>query len=230
MCGRYVLASSLPQLAAFFDAAYDASTETAYRPSWNVPPSRLVLALTTGEGGRVISRYRWGLVPSWAKEESFGARTFNARAESVATKPTFRAAFKSRRAIVPADAFYEWSKIPGEGRQPYAFARADGSPLAFAGLWETWRDPARSEEEDAPVRSCTIVTTEAGEDLGGIHDRQPVVLEREAVDRWLDPELRDRDELEAMLRPSPTGTLLRHRVGRAIGKVGIDGPALLEAI
>lgn len=148
---------------------------------------------------------------------SGSTRTFNARAESVATKPTFRAAFGSKRLIVPADSFYEWSHVPAERRQPYAFQRADGPPLAFAGLYEFRRDRSR---EDAPwVSSCTVITTDAGADMAGIHDRQPVVLEPDVWDLWLDPGSSGREELEACSSPA------RRAPSSGIGSVEQSGEA-----
>jgi putative SOS response-associated peptidase YedK len=229
MCGRYVEVSSPQDLASLFRASLAPEVED-WKPSWNIAPTREVLGVAVEHKthDRVVHEFRWGLVPSWAKDLSGSARTFNARAESVATKPTFRAAFGSKRLIVPADSFYEWSHVPAERRQPYAFQRADGQPLAFAGLYEFWRDRSR---ENAPwVSSCTVITTDAGADMASIHDRQPVVLEPDVWDLWLDPGSSDREELEALLVASPAGTLVGHRVGRAVGRSDVDGPELVEEV
>jgi len=243
MCGRFVLVTSVPELARRFSAYYEPTMTERWRPSWNIAPGRPVIAVAISSGTklptqaarpvpeRCLGLYRWGLVPPWAKDASFGARTFNARAETVATKPAFRSAFRSRRAIIPADAFYEWSKAPGEAHQPYIFERADGAPLALAGLWETWHAPGPRCEVGEVVRSCTILTTQAGQNVGDVHDRAPVVLEPgETLDAWLDPDITDPNELEPLLRASPAGTLVRHRVGPAIGRAGVDGPALAADI
>ncbi len=231
MCGRFVLAGPPASYASYFSARIAPEVERSFRPSWNIPPTQMVLGVTADtEGQRELGRYRFGLVPSWAKDLSIGARTFNARAESVATKPAFRAAFKTRRILIPADAFYEWSHRPEELRQPYAFRRADEAPLAFAGLWELWRDRTRPEDEQIWVRSCTIITTAAGPDLQGLHDRQPVILEPDTFERWLDPTFQDRNELEALLRAGPPGTLACWRVGRSVGRVERNGPELLEPL
>jgi putative SOS response-associated peptidase YedK len=184
-------------------------------------------AAEAAESVRVLSLVRWGLVPSWAKDLSMGDRMINARCESVASKPAFRRAFGKRRCIVPADAFYEWKKVgeqpereqldaPGRAparassgrrapRQPYCIRRRDGEPLAFAGLWEIWRDPAVADADapDAWVRSCTIITTRANGVLAPIHDRMPVVLDEESWDEWLDPANHDLDALGALLVPAP---------------------------
>jgi len=230
VCGRYVLVTPVDELASYFSATFAPELTIEQRASWNVAPTSLVVAVTQHESGRLLSDYRWGLVPWWAKDLSIGNRAFNARAETLATKPAFRSAFAARRALIPADGFYEWSKAPGEHRQPYYFTRTDSAPCAFAGLWESWRDPARSGEPGSRVRSCTIVTTAAGPDMGQIHDRQPVVLEASAWGRWLDPDIGDGEELEAMLVASPAGTLRRRRVGRDVGRVDNDGPGLIDEL
>jgi len=232
MCGRYVSATPVEELAAYFGAEPDENLAEAALPRYNVPPTEQVLGVLIdprrpgeepgAEPVRRIAAFRWGLVPSFAKDPAEGNRAFNARAETVATRPAFRAAFRSRRLIVPASAFYEWEKAGGR-RLPFAFARADGAPLAFAGLWELWRHP----ESRQWLRSCTIITTPAGPDVAPVHDRQPAVLDPASFAVWLDPAEEDRSELESLLVPSPAGTLVAHRVGRAVGDVANDGPQLL---
>ncbi len=240
MCGRYVLSSTIPELARLFSASFEPEEVAGWRPSWNIAPSRPVPAITAApraaarQGAapsRALALYRWGLVPSWAPTLAFGARTFNARAETVATKPTFRAAFRSRRAVVVADAFYEWSTAADERGQPYLFARADGAPMALAGLWEAWTPPSGTGPERAPVRTCTIITAEAGPDMAGVHHRTPVVIdEGPMLDAWLDPTTASPREVEDLLRPPPAGALRRHRVGRSVGSVANDGPGLVEIL
>jgi putative SOS response-associated peptidase YedK len=233
MCGRFSLATPPSRLARLFDAELADGVDPGGEPSWNVAPTDGVLALRVrrlDDGDhRVLDRLRWGLVPPWAKDLADGARQFNARAESVADRPAFRSAFAARRAAVLADGFYEWRKGSGAS-QPFYFRRADGEPIAFAGLWERWRDPQRSDDDGAWVLTCTLITAPAGPDVEEVHDRMPVVLERPMLDAWLDPATTDRHELEAMLRPSPEGTLARHRVGRRVGNVANDGPDLIEPI
>jgi putative SOS response-associated peptidase YedK len=172
-------------------------------------------------------------VPSWAKDPNMGNRTFNARAETVASKPSFRAAFTARRLAVVADGFYEWKPGPGKVKQPYYFTRADGQPLALAGLWEQWWGGPASEPSDGgrpALRTCTVITTEAGPDMGDIHHRMPVVLEPEVIEEWLDPANCDKPELEALLVPSPGGTLVHRAVARGVGNVRNDGPELIEEL
>ena len=156
--------------------------------------------------------FRWGLIPWWSKDAKSGSRLFNARGETVATRASFREAFRERRIIVPADGFYEWHKTKTGTRQPYYFSRADGQPLAFAGLAERWRD--KNAGPDVPlIRSCTVITTSAGPDMSGIHDRMPVILDPATFDVWLDPANEDVEEMRALLRPPPAGTVVHHRVG-----------------
>jgi putative SOS response-associated peptidase YedK len=257
MCGRIALYSDPDRLARIFDAVVAAGLDPPGLPSYNIGPSRSVLGLvatsaatgrpgvlspppdpgataartgTVGTGAaprRVIEQFRWGLVPSWARDPSIGNRLFNARGETVAEKPSFRSAFAARRTAVLADGFYEWAAVPGERKQAYFLRRADGMPLALAGLWEHWSPPGGAGD---PIVSCTIVTTAAGDDLRGIHDRMPVVLEEPDVDRWLDPAASDPGSGAALLRSAPAGTLLRVRVGPAVGQVRNDGPQLIEPV
>jgi putative SOS response-associated peptidase YedK len=256
MCGRISLYSDPDYLARIFDSQLGPDVDPDARPSWNIPPTRSILAVadvpdvpdvgSPGEAGshphgvhRELGRYRWGLVPSWAKDPSMATRTFNARAETVASKPSFRSAFTSRRLAVVADGFYEWRQGPGTAKQPYYFTRADGMPLALAGLWEIWRGgpaergAAAGEVEgsgDRPaLRTCTVITTSAGPDMGDIHHRMPVVLEPEVLDEWLDPANHDKPELESLLVASPAGTLVHRPVGRSVGNVRNDGPDLIDA-
>jgi putative SOS response-associated peptidase YedK len=224
MCGRIALYSEPDRLARILDAQLSLDLEH-WRRSWNVGPTRTILgASDQPDGVRILAPYRWGLVPMWAKDPAALKSTFNARAETVATKPTFRSAFKRSRILVPVDAFYEWSTV-GKAKTPNAFLRSDGEPIVFAGLAERWKGP-----DDSVLHSATIITTEAGPDMDGIHDRMPVVLERESWDHWLDPEVEDRDELEPLLRPAPAGTLVHHQVDRSVGNVRNDGPELLDEV
>ena len=230
MCGRFVLASSVPEIARYFEASFDERLGLELQPSWNVPPSTRIPAITADHhGARHLALYRWGLVPAWANGLSFGANTANARAESIATKPSFRSAFRSRRCLIPADGYFEWKTTPGEVRQPYLFQRADGDPLAFAGLWDIWYSPAERGEAPTAIVTCSIVTTEANHDVAAIHTRMPAILESGgAWERWLDPDLHDRDELESLIVPAAPGTLIRRRVGTAVGNVRNDGPHLID--
>jgi putative SOS response-associated peptidase YedK len=235
MCGRFALITPPVRLARYFQATLGDGVDPESRPSWNVAPTTSVLAVEArrdGEGDeleRTLSRFRWGLIPSWSKDAAMGNRLFNARGETVATKPSFRAAFKARRVIVPADGFYEWHKQTSGGKQPHYFTRADGEPLAFAGLSEWWRD--KNGPDDAPaIRSCTIITTSASQDMDGIHDRMPVILNPDTFDVWLDPEVEDQSELTALVRAAPPGTIVHRAVSPRVGNVRNNDAELIDPI
>ncbi|GIU88689.1 MAG: DUF159 family protein [Acidimicrobiia bacterium] len=225
MCGRYVAVSSPQVLAERFRVEEVRIGER--EPDYNVTPRAEVPVVAVSRGHRTLDVVRWGLVPSWAKDPSIGDRLINARAEGIATKPAYRRAFARRRCIVPADGFYEWARVPGAKRkQPYFIRRRDGEPLAFAGLWEVWHDPALGD--DAPrIRSCVIVTTGANEKLAPVHDRMPVVLPEDAWDRWLDPEFHDVDALRALLVPAPPDDFELWPVSTRVNSPRNNGPDLL---
>ena len=226
MCGRYALARPTRELAALFDATEAPGLAESYEPSYNLAPTRQVVALAMApRDGRVLDTYRWGLVPAWAADPSIGNRLFNARAETLSTSKAFSDAFAHRRLAVLADGFFEWHGGPDGRRRPLFFHRPDGTPLAFAGLWERWRDPSHLRDE--PLYSCTIVTTEAGPDLAGVHDRMPVVIEAAMLDRWLDPRRHHPHDVAAVLRTSPAGTLVHHPVDPRVGDVRNDEPVLV---
>jgi putative SOS response-associated peptidase YedK len=231
VCGRYVLATPIEELASYFAARRAPELDRLWVASYNIAPTQSVLCLVPDAGGgRLLDRYRWGLIPSWAKEAAIGSRLFNARAETVAEKASFRGAFRAQRLAVLSDGFYEWRQGPGGRRQPFFLHRTDGQPMAFAGLWESWRDPRSVDDEAAWVRSCTIITTDANPEVAPIHDRMPVVLERDVLDAWLDPQVSGRNELEALLRPAPAGTLAVRAVDRRLGDVRNNGPELIEDV
>ncbi len=223
MCGRIALYEEPERLARLFDAGVDPDLLAGWRPRWNIGPmTRIVGVREDHDGTRTLGAYRWGLVPGWAKEPAALRATFNARAETVATKPTFRSAFKRSRILVPVDLFYEWKA--GTPKQPFAFRRADGEPVVLAGLREYWKG-----DDGTELRTATIITTKAGPDMP-IHDRQPVVLEPDTWEHWLDPEVTEREELEPLLRAGPAGALVRTPVSRAVGNVRNDGPELVEPL
>ena len=167
---------------------------------FNIAPTQLIAVVrrTPGAPSRELSLLRWGLVPSWAKDATTGSPMINARAETVAEKPTFRTAFRRRRCLIPADGYYEWQKV-GARKQPYYIRLRDGQPFAFAGLWEGWR--GGGAEGDQPLETCTIITTDANELSRPIHDRMPVILSVEDYDLWLDPGVEERAKLESLLQP-----------------------------
>jgi putative SOS response-associated peptidase YedK len=224
MCGRIALYTDPDRMARILDAGLTDRAVAEWQPSWNVAPTRSIFGVSESkEGRRRLDLYRWGLVPSWVKDPTTVKSTFNARAESVASKPMFRSAFESRRILVPVDEFYEWETLGPKRKQPYAFRRSDGEPIVMAGLQE-W-----NPDLDGGGRTAAIITTEAGPDMP-IHNRQPVVLERDVWDHWLDRDVTDRDELESLLRATVRGTLVHHPVGQEVGNVRNDRPELVEAV
>jgi putative SOS response-associated peptidase YedK len=229
MCGRVALFTPPGRIARLLEATLAAGVDPEGRPSWNVGPQRTLFAVSDLDEGRVLDRYRWGLLPSWAKDASIANRLFNARGETVAEKPSFRSAFAHRPCVVPVDGFYEWDRREGRHRQPHYFTRADGSMLLLAGLFESWRDPALGA--DAPtVHTCTVITTTPNDDLDQIHDRMPVVLEASEVDLWLETDRELAEMRRALLDPAPKGTLTHHGVSNAVGNVRNDGPELISPL
>lgn len=197
MCGRFVLISALSVITETFgiqEVTYD------YTPSSNVLPGHNIAAIIH-EGVNRLVQFRWGLIPSWAKEPSMGSRLINARAETVAGKPSFRNAFKKRRCLIVADGFYESSK-EGKTKIPFYFHLKSGKPFGFAGLYETWTSP-----EGQPIRTCTIITTEPNDLIQPIHNRMPVIVPREKEAFWIDPAVQDHMSLSSALRPYPSAEM-----------------------
>lgn len=228
MCGRYTSKKNPVEIAEEFQAADHVSADR--KPDYNVAPTRSVPVVrakrsepASGEA-RELVEMKWGLVPFWAKDPKIGGRMFNARAESVASKPAFRTALKKRRCIVPADGYYEWKKLDDGKKQPYYMTSPDGSSLAFAGLWELW-----GEGEDV-LSTFTIITTGAAGHLEEIHDRMPFLLPPSAWTQWLDP---SEPEVAALLEhPDLTraDSLELRPVGAEVGKVANNGPDLITPI
>jgi putative SOS response-associated peptidase YedK len=184
-----------------------------------------------GAVARELRVVRWGLVPSWAKDVSIGSRLINARAETVAEKPAFRRAFERRRCLLPADGYFEW-QAPASGsglKQPFYISRRDGGPLAFAGLYELWRDHQVADGDPrAWLWSATIITTSAPDELGRIHDRMPMVIDQSSWDDWLDPANSAAGALRELLAPAATAGLISYPVSRAVNSVRNNGPELIE--
>lgn len=240
MCGRFVSSTPPDQLAAYFDV--DAVDEQLLDrgPNFNTAPTTGVYVVRQDGSTRRLESFRWGLVPSWAKDLSVGARMINARAETVATKPAFRSAFAKRRCIIPADGFFEWTLPEGAAKkQPYFIHRPDGEPYAFAGLWETWRGPKAAKDAEPPderlapaepLRSCSIVTTGANEAMSALHDRMPVLLPRDAWGTWLDEDEHDTDLLGRLLVPAPSELITFHPVSTEVNNARNKGEHLIDPI
>ena len=219
MCGRFTLGLSPLELVEVFELL----REPVVIPRFNIAPTQSVAVVRAGEEGRECGQMRWGLIPSWAKDEKISARLINARAETVAEKPSFRSAFKRRRCLIPADGFYEWKKLEGKSKQPYMIGMRGDEPFAFAGLWEHWTDPGGKE-----VESCTIITTEANELLAELHHRMPVILHEQDYDRWLDPKEAEKDRLLALLAPYESSAMRAYPVSTLVNSPRNDVPACTE--
>ncbi len=220
MCGRYTIYTDLTQLAERF--GFDAG-EVDFLPSYNVAPTQSMLTVVRSEGNRA-ELMRWGLIPSWAKNMSIGSRMINARAETVAEKPSFRAALMRRRCLVVADGFYEWQKTP-TGKRPMRIALDDGGPFAFAGLWEVWKSP-----DSQLIKSCTIITTSANDRLRSIHSRMPVILTPDAEELWLDTNIEDAAVQARALVPYPLEDLQAYEVSSLVNSPKNNAPELVVPV
>jgi putative SOS response-associated peptidase YedK len=223
MCGRFTLHQSEQSLAQTFDLP----GVPCLSPRYNIAPTQTVLAIRhplaadTEDGDRTWVHFTWGLVPSWAQDSKIGARLINARAETLAEKPSFRAAFKRRRCLIVADGFYEWHRLP-DRKQPYYFHMADHQPFAFAGLWEHWENG-----NGDVLESCTIITTEANAALRSIHDRMPVILAPTAYDLWLSPAA-STSQVQDVLRPYPATAMASYPVHTRVNNARYDHPDCLQ--
>lgn len=216
MCGRFAFYSPSEAVAALFGA----SAAESVKPRYNIAPTQFVASIRRNEDQlNEFTMLRWGLVPFWAKDPAIGNRMINARAETVAEKPSFRTAYRKRRCLILADGFYEWRK-EGDGKTPYFISLANGQPFAFAGLWEMWQ----SKETDETLQTTTIVTTAANDFLSQVHHRMPIVLEPENSTRWLDGDMGLLDEVTAespLFRAWP--------VQRTVNNARNEAPELIEA-
>jgi putative SOS response-associated peptidase YedK len=221
----------------------DPAAKDAEGPAPEASPDSALAPAAGAEGAapeqpeRQLRVVRWGLVPYWAKDPAIGSRMINARAETVAEKPAFRRAFARRRCLLPADGFYEWQQVAdadaggGKRKQPYFIYRADGGVLAFAGLYELWRDPSVAEDDPGSwLWTATIITTRAQDEVGRIHDRMPMVIETSAWQDWLDPANTDVADVGRLLVPAASGGLTSHPVSTAVNNVRNNGPQLTDVL
>jgi putative SOS response-associated peptidase YedK len=199
-----------------------------FDPRYNIAPTQDVAVIRAdGAGRRTATMMRWGLVPSWSKAMTSGPPMINARSETLAEKPAFRSALRSRRCLVPADGFYEWQLTPSGGKgkkQPYYIHRPDGQPFAFAGLWESWKNP----ESQLAIESCTIVTTAANAALSNLHDRMPVVLAPADYSLWLDPHVHEPEKLQHVLAPCGDDELVAEPVSTHVNRAANDDARCIE--
>lgn len=250
MCGRYATARKPDDLVEEFDVERVVVDE-ALEPNYNVAPTDPVYAVlervdkekSDAAPQRQLRVVRWGLVPSWAKDPKIGSRLINARAETLAQKPAFRKAFARRRCLLPADGYYEWyagdaesqpagtrSKRGAPAKQPFFIHPRGGGMLPMAGLYEFWRDPDAPPETESWLWSCTVITTEATDELGRIHDRAPMLIEPKDWALWLDPKIDDPAALEPLLRPATPDFLDAYAVSTEVNDVRNNGPQLIDRI
>ena len=220
MCGRYTIIASPEALRALFGYA----EQPNFPPRYNVAPTQPIAIVRLVEGKRQFALVRWGLLPSWVKDPKTFTLLINARGETAAEKPAFRAAMKRRRCLIPADGFYEW-QAAGERKRPFYVHAKSGAPLAFAGLWETWTGPNGEELETA-----AIVTTRANRTLSPIHERMPVIVPPNAFDLWLDGANVDATTAAALIQPAPDNLLEAYEISTAVNRTANDNPKLLEPV
>lgn len=219
MCARFTLIASKEEVARLFGLDEPPEIE----PRFNIAPTTAVQAAIHDEGdGLVLTRLRWGLVPQWAKDPAIAQKLINARSETAAEKPSFRSAFRKRRCLIPASGFFEW-RPEGGNKQPYYVHRPGGQVFAMAGLWEVW------SQGDAELRTCTILTTAASEDVARLHDRMPLILEADDFGLWTDPDA-PIEAVQTLLAPLPAGSLESHAVTTKVGDPRYQAPDTVEPI
>ncbi len=222
MCGRYTLSISLAELQLRF--AFPAA-DLEHPERYNIAPTQSVLTVVNqGQEHNLAEYMRWGLVPSWAKDISIGSRMINARAESVAEKPSFRRALQKRRCLVLSDGYYEW-KGTGKNKQPMYIGLQSGEPFGMAGLWEAWKSP-----DGDWLHSCTIITTQSNALMEEIHNRMPVILPRESESVWLDPGVDDPSKLTDLLQPYPADAMTARPVSGLVNNARNDFPECIAPL
>jgi putative SOS response-associated peptidase YedK len=217
MCGRFALFASGEEVADRFQLP----EPTLFDARYNIAPTQSIGAVRATDEGRVLTRLRWGLIPSWASDPAIGNKLLNARSETVAEKPSFRSAFKQRRCLIPASGFYEWQKRGAGRKQPYFIRPRDGL-FAFAGLWERWHDP-----HGETVETCTILTTAANEVMRPLHERMPVILDPASDGVWIDPRS-SADVLRSLFVPFASERMEAFPVGSWVSNARNEGPRCLE--
>jgi putative SOS response-associated peptidase YedK len=222
MCGRFTLTADPSELR---DAFPDITVPTEITARYNIAPSQPI-AVIPNTGENKLDFFVWGLIPFWAKDPKIGSRMINARAETLGEKPSFKAAYRRRRCLIPADGFYEWRKVPGSTAKIPTYIRLkSGKPFAFAGLWENWHSPDGSE-----ILSCTIITTQPNDLVERIHNRMPVILPQETYSHWLTPSEVPPEALNSLLVPYPADEMEAFPVSRTVNSPSNDSPACIQPI
>lgn len=224
MCGRFTSKAAPERVKEEFKVGK--INPGIFHPRYNIAPLQIIPAVLEREGERVVSGLKWGLIPHWAKDDSFSSKLINARAESLAEKPSFRDSFKSRRCIIPASGFYEWQKTAKGPKQPFYLYLKDKEVFGFAGLWEEWLDKETGEQ----IETCTIITTEANETVEPIHDRMPVILKAEDYEQWLNEKEMNTDKIQNLLAPYPSEEMTRYAVSPGVNVPDTDSPELIKPI
>jgi putative SOS response-associated peptidase YedK len=232
MCGRFTLRTPASKVAQLFEDLE--LTPPDLDPRYNIAPTQPIAAVrekpSPTSGRKTFAAewvtLRWGLIPFWAKDRSIGNQLINARGETIASKPSFRAAFKSRRCLIPADGFYEWKKLNSSKKQPQYITLKDQRPFCFAGLWESWTDKESNED----VQSCTIITTDANELLLPLHDRMPVILDPSDYRPWLDRDFKDVEWLTSKLQPWPADAMAFYPVDTTVNNPRNERPECIQAV
>jgi putative SOS response-associated peptidase YedK len=224
MCGRYTLTANTDTIIKRFDIK---DFQGEHKPRYNIAPTQNnPVVVLNKKQERIIYPMRWGLIPSWAKDETIGYKMINARVETIAEKPSFKNVLHNRRCLVPADGYYEWQKTGKPGRKPpYRIVLKSRELFAFAGLWDAWKN-----QDEETVCSYTIITTEADDLVGKIHPRMPIILRPENEDIWLDPTLKDTEGLMRLLDPCPSKFTEMYEVSSLVGRANTDGEELIQPI
>ncbi len=218
MCGRF----SFSPLAKIIEDRFDVKVDSTYKPRYNSAPSQRLAVITNAQPDR-LSYFKWGLVPFWAKDPKIGNRMINAKAETIAEKPSFKNAFQKRRCLVPADSFYEWKRISSSEKIPYRIMRSDQSLFAMAGIWETWKTP-----EDEELHTFSIITTSPNKLMENIHNRMPVILHREDEKKWLTTD--NPNSLESLLQPFDEKLMTAYPVSTLVNSPANDVEKLHEQV
>lgn len=225
MCGRFTLTVNPEQLQESFPFMHIPPEAMNMQPRYNIAPTQ-PLAVLPNDGRNTLDYFIWGLIPSWSKDTSFGSRMINARGETVAEKPAFRAAYKRRRCLVFADGFYEWVKHPGaQHKTPYYIQLESQEIFAFAGLWESWQSPDGSE-----IKSTTIITTTPNDKIAQLHDRMPVILPLDSFETWMSTEEQPREALDPLLIAYPAGELSFYPVSTTVNSPANDVPECIVPV
>ena len=221
MCGRYAVHANVEELIERFKLKL---IEAQVEPRYNIAPTQDIAVVVETERGRVLKSLRWGLVPRWAQDVAIGNKMINARAETLAEKPSFRSLLKSHRCVIPASGFYEWKAEAGK-KTPYYIHRQDDEPFGFAGLWTEWKEKG---SDKPPLGTCTIITTAANELMQSIHQRMPVILPSEACAEWLNPDNEESEDLIKLLVPYAWADIEAYPVATTVNSPRNQGKELIE--